>query len=117
VLGRIAAKGVAKAASGGGKITVIGRMKDLTKFAKDPHVDTWAKSGRIPKAGEPPVTWAENKRWLDERIARGDRFGIATDRATLPPVKGGYKPGEPNGYFTARELEYLESRGIKVENY
>jgi RHS repeat-associated protein len=94
--------------------TVIGRMQDLGKFADDPAIDTWAKSGRLPGVGDPPVTWAENKAWLDTRIARGDTFGIATDPLTLPPVKGGYIPGQPNGYFTARELEYLRERNISV---
>lgn len=34
-------------------------MDDLEQFADDPEVDTWAKSGRIPGEGEPPVTWPE----------------------------------------------------------
>jgi hypothetical protein len=104
------------AALGGGAtlptITIIGRMHDLEKFAEDSTVDTWAKSGRMPGPGEPNVTWAENKNWIEDRIARGDTFGIATDPASLPPVKGGYVPGQPNGYFTARELELLHSHGI-----
>jgi len=92
--------------------TVIGRMKDLERFSDDPAIDTWAKSGRIPKPVDPPVTWAENRAWLDARIARGDKFGIASDPATLPPVRGGYIAGQPNGYFTARELQYLQDQGI-----
>jgi RHS repeat-associated protein len=110
-----AAEGVAGEAGGGAQpiTTVIGRMKDLAKFGGDPAIDTWAKSGRIPAAGEAPVTWAENAKWLTERVARGDRFGIATDPATLPPVKGGYIPGVPNGYFTARELSFLRGLGIE----
>ena len=51
----------------------------------------------------------------DERIARGDKFAIATDPAILPPVKGGYISGQPNGFFTARELEYLQSKGVTVQ--
>ena len=101
--------------NGGNTTTVIGRMQDLDQFADNPSIDTWAKSGRIPGGGEPPVTWAENQTWLDERICRGDDFGIATDPTTLPPVKGGYIPGQPNGYFTARELEYLLQQGIDVQ--
>ena len=104
-------------AAGGSQTTVIGRMEHLEQFADNPAVDTWAKSGRIPAPGEPPVTWAENKAWLDERIARGDQFGIATDPATLPPVKNGYIPGQPNGYFTARELQYLQQQGISVMGF
>lgn len=76
-------------------------MDDLKKFDDVPDVDTWHKSGRIPGDGDPPVTWRENADWLDERIARGDDFGIATDPTKLPPVRGGYVPGKPNGYFTA----------------
>ena len=70
-------------AAGGSQTTVIGRMEHLEQFADNPAVDTWAKSGRIPAPGEPPVTWAENKAWLDERIARGDQFGIATDSSYI----------------------------------
>ena len=94
--------------------TVIGRMDDLKHLDDMPNIDTWRRSGRIPGPDGHPVTWAENKRWLDERIARGDRFAIATNPNTLPPVKGGFIPGTPNGYFTARELEYLRSRGIDI---
>jgi hypothetical protein len=94
-------------------VTAIGRMEDLVKFDGNPNVDTWHKSGRIPGPGEPQVTWPENRAWLDERIARGDEFWISTNPSSLPPAKGGYVPGTPNGYFTARELEYLNSRGIK----
>jgi RHS repeat-associated protein len=97
-----------------GTTTVIGRMDDLKKFDADPNIDTWWKSGRVPKAGEPPVTWKENEAWLRERVDRGDSFAIATDPATLPPVRGGYRPGQPNGYFTARELETLEGWGVEV---
>lgn len=107
-----AAEGAAAEAGGGQMTTVIGRMKDLGKFAGDPAVDTWAKSGRIPGVGGPPVTWAENAKWLTERVVRGDKFGIATNPATLPPVRGGYIPGTPNGYFTARELDFLRRLGI-----
>ena len=95
--------------------TVIGRMADIRKYSADDTIDSWAKSGRLPGKGDPPVTWAENKKWLQERIDRGDNFIIATNPKTLPPVKGGYIPGKPNGYFTARELEYLNKQGVKVE--
>ncbi len=94
-------------------VTAIGRMEDLRKFDGDPNVDTWHKSGRVPRPGEPAVTWPENRKWLDERIDRGDEFWITTHPSTLPPVKGGYVPGVPNGYFTAKELNHLNSRGIK----
>jgi hypothetical protein len=98
----------------GGKIgiktTVIGRMDDLLKYADDVSIDTWHKSGILGQR----VTWAQNRAWLDARIARGDAFGIATDISKLPSVKNGYIPGVPNGYFTAREFDYLMGRGIRV---
>lgn len=93
----------------GFKATAIGRMEDLKIFLNDPLVDTWAKSGLKNQR----VTWAQNKAWIDERIMRGDKFYLTTDPKTLPKVKGGYVEGTPNGYFTARELEYLNSKGIK----
>ncbi|MDC1142324.1 polymorphic toxin-type HINT domain-containing protein [Planctomycetota bacterium] len=100
------------------KTTVIGRMDDVQHelFHGDPGIDSWAKSGRIPGDGDIPVDWFENRAWLKERIRRGDDFLLATDRSTLPPVKNGYVPGKPNGYFTARELEFLESQGVNVKN-
>ncbi|WMJ72299.1 hypothetical protein RCC89_03850 [Cytophagaceae bacterium ABcell3] len=88
-------------------------MDDLRKYDNDPIFDTWHKSGRKPKPGEPPVTWKENEKWLQDRIDRGDKFWIATDPNTLPSVKNGYVPGQPNGYFTARELAHLNKNGIK----
>jgi len=95
------------------KITVIGKMDDLNKYDLDDAVDTWRKSGRIPAPGELPIRWAENVKWLQDRIDRGDRFWIATNPYTLPNAIGGYIPGVPNGYFTARELYYLNNQGIK----
>ncbi len=91
-------------------ITVIGRMADLPQFGSRNDIDTWAKSGRIPVEGEPPVTWPENKAWLNTRIERGDAFGLATPETELSPT---YVPGEPNGHFTFREVQYLRSRGIE----
>jgi hypothetical protein len=91
-------------------------MSDLEKFGPDPSIDTWAKSGKIPVPGDAPVTWAENRTWLEARVARGDKCGIATDAKTLPPVVGGvggYKPGVPNGCVTARELAFLRGLGIE----
>lgn len=117
--GAAAGKVVADNATGDGAalgdeiMTVIGRMKDLQRFATDPKIDTWAKSGRIPAAGEPPIKWAENAQWIMERVNRGDRFGIATDPATLPARIGGFVPGAPNGYFTVKELYLLRSLGIE----
>jgi hypothetical protein len=100
--------------SGGQITTVLGRMQHLDPFKNDPNIDTWAKSGRIPEADDLPVTWAENQDWLDKRIARGDKFALATDPATLPPVVDGHVPGQANGYFTARELRYLKQKGVSV---
>jgi len=40
---------------------------------------------------------------------------LTTDPSTLPPVSGGYIPGQPNGYFTARELEHLRKNGIEPQ--
>ncbi len=90
--------------------TVIGRMDDLVKYADNASIDTWHKSGIFGSR----VTWAQNKAWLDARILRGDKFSIATNPTSLPSVINGYVPGMPNGYFTARELQYLNSKGIKV---
>jgi len=53
-------------------ITVIGKLDDLTRLDEIDDIDSWRKSGRTPGASGHPVTWAENKQWLDERIARGD---------------------------------------------
>ena len=93
------------------KTTVIGRMKDLDQFDHLDHVDTWRKSDVSQVGSE--VTWQMNKKWLDERIARGDRFVIASDPASLPPRIGGF--GHPGGgYFTRLEYDYLLRQGIDV---
>lgn len=95
--------------------TMIGRMEDLKVFDDIPAdiIDTWRKTGRMPGPGE-RIGWVENKRWLLERVARGDSFGLVTDPSTLPKVLGGYIDGVPNGYFTAKELDLLKSLGIDV---
>ncbi|MBA3313283.1 MAG: hypothetical protein M3552_20400 [Planctomycetota bacterium] len=98
-------------------LTIIGRWEDPKRFEQAEGVDTWLRSGRIPKPGDPPVVWLENRLWLDERIARGDAFGIATDPASLPEVIGGFVPGRPDGYFTARELKHLRSHGIEPASH
>ncbi|QDQ25033.1 hypothetical protein FNU76_00965 [Chitinimonas arctica] len=95
------------------KTTAIGRMDDLRRVADDPNIDSWAKTGRMPGPGDSRVTWTENKKWLQDRIDRGDNFIILTNPQSLPRVKGGFVEGQPNGYFTARELQYLNDRGIK----
>jgi hypothetical protein len=74
----------------------------LREYDSAPNIDTWHKTGRKLGLNEPPVSWPENKAWLDERIDKGDDFWIATHPSTLPPVKGGYLPGQPNEYFTVR---------------
>ena len=102
-------------ATGPAMMTVIGRREDLVRFDADPNVDHWWKTGRVPGVGDPLVTWAENRLWLEVRIARSDAFGLATDPATLPPVAGGYDGSAANGYFTAREYHLLTRRGVPVE--
>jgi len=91
--------------------TAIGRMDDLKKYDDVDFVDTWPKSGRIPsRDGGGPVGWPENRRWIDERIERGDGFIIATNPSDL----GDYIPGVPNGSFTKREYDYLTVKGIDI---
>ena len=96
--------------------TVIGRMDDLKAFDGIPAdvIDTWRKSGRIPRNMDDQVTWAENLAWLKERIARGDIFGLATDPHNLPPLVNGRIPGVSNGYFTTKKLAFLRKSGIDV---
>ena len=57
------------------------------------------------------VSWSQNRQWLDERVLRGDTFGLATDPASLSRV---HIPEVPNGYLTFRELRHLaKAYGIK----
>lgn len=108
------ARALEKTVAGEAKgVTAIGRMEDLQRVANESGTDSWAKSGRLPGPGEKPVTWTENRKWLQDRIDRGDSFIILTNPSSLPSVRGGYVPGSPNGYFTARELQYLNQQGIK----
>ncbi len=88
-------------------------MDDLKKWDGDAAVDTWHKSGPEKLPGKDNITWQQNKEWLDARIQRGDDFIISTDPFSLPNPKTGYVPGKPNGFFTARELQYLNQQGIK----
>ena len=96
-------------------VTAIGKMDDLLPVKDLPHVDTWWRSGRMPGPGEAPVTLPENKRWIQERIERGDEFWLMTDPTTLPDLKvqRAAIPGQPNGFFTANELKWLRKAGIE----
>jgi len=90
-------------------------MADLAsgRFDGDEY-DHWGKSGRIPAPGEPKVSLQENRAYIDARIARGDKFAIATDPKTLPHPARGWVQNQPNGYYTAWELNYLKQKGIPV---
>ena len=95
----------------GDNATAIGRMKTLKKFDNISNIDTWHKSGRIPGKGDSPVTWAENRMWLQKRIDRGDSF-IMTMNPNKLPTK--YVPGKPNGWFTKLEYDYLIKKGARI---
>jgi hypothetical protein len=98
-----------------GNATAIGRMEDLKKFDKYSNVDTWHKSGRMPGPNDGPVTWPENRKWLDERITRGDTFIMTMDPKNLPTE---YIKGSPNGWFTKLEYDYLVKKGATIiKNY
>jgi RHS repeat-associated protein len=93
--------------------TAIGRMDDLTKYDDVINVDTWRKSGRIPSTnGGGKVTWPENRKWLQERIDRGDTFIMTMDPKNLPTE---YIPNSPNGWFTKLEYDYLIKKEAKIE--
>ena len=86
-------------------------MDKLKYFDNFSNVDTWHKSGRIPKSGDKPVSWAENRKWLQERIDRGDTFIMTMDPKKLPTK---YVPGVPNGWFTKLEYDHLTKNGAKI---
>ncbi len=94
-----------------GNATAIGRMDTLRKYDNFSNVDTWHKSGRIPGPNDKAVTWPENKKWLQDRIDRGDSFIMTMDPKKLPTK---YVAGEPNGWFTKLEYDYLVKRGANI---
>lgn len=92
--------------------TAIGRMDDVLKFSKYMNVDTWHKSGRIPSIhGGGDVTWPENRKWIEDRIKRGDIFIMTMDPNKLPEKR---IPGVPNGIFTKMEYELLKRRKATI---
>lgn len=92
--------------------TAIGKMDDLLKYADFPNVDTWHKSGRIPSInGGDMVTWPENRKWIQQRIDRGDTFIMTMPPSQLPTER---IPGKPNGWFTKLEYDYLVKKGAKI---
>jgi hypothetical protein len=95
------------AAEGEARITVLGRMKDVSEFAGRPLYDTWFDSGpRPPYADYGGSVMKANRFWIWERIKRGDQFWLVTDPAELTNV-----PGQP-GYFTTRELRWLTQKNV-----
>jgi len=102
-------KAVAKASTRGPAtekgITVLGHYPDYIIKAKElnaTYLDfvegTWDKLSEAQR-------WAVNKQFLDEAIARGDKFVLA-----IP------KTGVRAGSYLARELEYLRGLGWEVAN-
>ena len=47
--------------------------------------------------------WAANQKFLDEAIARGDTFRLATPIEKVDPSS-----------YTAKEIQYLTSRGYQI---
>ena len=86
-------------------------MDKLKEYDAYSNVDTWHKSGRIPKPGEKRVSWSENRQWLDERIKRGDTFIMTMDPKDLPTE---YIDGNPNGWFTKLEYDHLIKNKAKI---
>jgi hypothetical protein len=76
-----------------------------------PGYDVW---DALVKAGIDP--WEVNKQFLDDAIARGDKFFVEADlkgyRKWLEESKGVWRLGDPYLY---RELEYLQSLGYRFE--
>jgi hypothetical protein len=104
-------------------MTVIGRMEDIGSplFHWDPRVNTWWKTGNVPGRGlegDGPAgtlpTWPENRAWLDRWIAAGHSFAVTTPANEMSEE---YVPGVPNGNFTYREVQYIMSKGIEVEDW
>lgn len=91
--------------------TAIGKMETLKKFDYFKNVDTWHKSGRIPGKGDKAVTWKENRKWLQERIDRGDTFIMTMDPSKLPTK---YVKESPNGWFIKLEYDMLTKQGAKI---
>ncbi len=90
----------------GRRVTVIGRMEDVRRFSDNPLVDNWDKSG--PPG---PFLIGNNRRWIEERIARGDIFVLATNPLEL---SNKFIPGVSNGYYTFQELKWLSRAGVEV---
>jgi len=102
-------------------ITVIGQMPDVgdDTFHLDGDINTWWKTGRIPNRGlsgdgTSRVTWAENRKWLEDWIAKGTTFALVTPESELSTV---YVRGEPNGFGTYQEIQYLRDNDIPIEDW
>ena len=94
------------------EFTAIGRMDTLKNFDNVHNVDTWRKSGPSVLPGKTRVTWPQNRKWLDEKIARGDTFIMTINPKDLPTE---YIDRVPNGWFTKLEYDYLLKKGAKIE--
>jgi RHS repeat-associated protein len=87
-------------------ITVLGRYPKYIRVAKDVGgntfdvpIDLWNKLNKAEQ-------WALNRKFLDEAIARGDYFYLASRWADAPV-----------GTFFRKELEYLFSKGYTLSPY
>jgi RHS repeat-associated protein len=97
-----ATEGTAAASEGKG-LTVLGHYPEYVNLAES----TGANYFNVPtsewNAMTPSEQWSMNERFLDEAIARGDKFQLATPLDKVRP-----------GSFFERELRYLESKGYIV---
>jgi RHS repeat-associated protein len=87
-------------------ITVLGRYSAYIDVAKDVGGKVFSVPAEIWNKLSAAEQWALNQQFLDDAIARGDTFYLASKWANAP-----------TGSFYRMELEYLFSKGYTLSVY
>jgi hypothetical protein len=84
--------------------TVIGHYPEYVNLAEDLQANFFSVPTEQWNAMTQEEQWGMNQKFLDDAIARGDTFRVATPLDKVRP-----------GSFLEKEINYLTSKGIKVE--
>jgi hypothetical protein len=95
----VASEGAAAGAQGKG-VTVLGHYPAYANMAEAEGANYFNVPTEQWNAKSSSEQWSMNQKYLDDAIARGDQFKLATPLDQVRP-----------GSFFERELQYLEGKG------
>ena len=95
--------GEAGAAAEGEGVTVLGHYPEYVNLAEELNANYFNVPTEEWNALTPSEQWSKNQGFIDEAIARGDQFKLATPLDKARP-----------GSFYEKEIQYLTSKGYQL---